>query len=140
MSPDRRSWTGSIRELGLATGDLLRAELAAIADELGASARALLTALLIAAVGGAFAFWALGLFVDLAIELFALFLPRWGAVAAVLGIFVLVAAVLLGWARLKLRRLESPAGTVRRRIEESRHWWSERIAPLDDEDAPEEEP
>ncbi len=140
MSGEPRSWTGTIRELGLAAGDLLRAELTAIADELGASARALLSSLLIAAVGGAFAFWALGLFVDLAIELLALVLPRWGAVGVVLASFVLVAAVLLGWARIKLRRLETPARTVRRRVMASRRWWSESIASLDEDGEGEEGP
>jgi len=129
MSAARRGWTGAVRELGLATGDLVRAEISALAADLGASGRALVSALLIAAVGGAVAFWALGLLVDLAIELLALALPRWGAVAVVFGAFALAAAVLLLWARARLRRIEAPDATVRRRLADSRRWWAERVAP-----------
>jgi hypothetical protein len=132
MSDERRSWTGSMRELGSAAGAVVRAEIAALASDLGASGRALVSALLIAAVGGAFAFWALGLFVDFAIELLAIRLPRWGAVGVVLGCFVLVAAVLLAWSWSKLRSIETPDRTVQRRLAESQHWWNDRIAPIDE--------
>ncbi len=129
MTAARKGWTGSVRELGLAAGDLVRAEISALASDLGASGRALVSALLVAAVGGAVAFWALGLLVDLAIELLALVLPRWGAVAVVFGVFAVTAALLLLWARARLRRIEAPDATVRRRLADSRRWWAERVAP-----------
>ncbi|MCB1008308.1 MAG: phage holin family protein [Acidobacteria bacterium] len=129
MSGDRGSWVAAVREVGRAAGGVVRAEISALAGDLGASGRALVTALLIAAVGGAFAFWALGLFVDFAIELLALRLPRWGAVGVALAAFLLVGGALLGWAWARFRRIEPPARTVQRRMAESQRWWSERIVP-----------
>jgi len=140
MSGDRGSWVAALREVGRAAGAVVRAEISALAGDLGASGRALVAALLIAAVGGAFAFWALGLFVDFAIELLALRLPRWGAVGVVLATFLLVGAALLGWAWVRFRRIEPPARTVQRRLAESQRWWTERIAPVEADEEPEGEP
>ena len=61
MSDERRAWLGMIRDVGVAFGDLARAELAAIADDLGRSGSALVRALIVAAVAAACAFWTLGL-------------------------------------------------------------------------------
>ncbi len=140
MSGERGHWVAALRELGRAAGGVIRAEISALAGDLGASGRALVSALLLAAVGGAFAFWALGLFVDFAIELLALRLPRWGAVGVVLALFVIVAAALMAWAWRKFSRIEPPAQTVQRRLAESQRWWVERIAPAESGDGPEEEP
>jgi len=128
MSEPRATWGALVREIGEAWIALLRAEAEAVARDLGASGRALLRALLVAAVAGAVAFWALGLVVYLAVELVALALPRWGAVAVVLGVFVLAAALLARLAASRLRAVETPAATVRRRLDDGRRWWRERIA------------
>ena len=115
--------------LGQAAVDLLRAEGEALGSELKGSGRQLLGALLLL-VGALFvAFWALGTLVYAAVEAGALWLPRWLAALAVLAVLVLVAAVLLVVARRRLRRLETPAATVRRRADEYRDWWESRIAP-----------
>lgn len=139
MSGERGHWVAALRELGRAAGGVVRAEISALAADLGASGRALVSALLLAAVGGAFAFWALGLFVDFAIELLALRLPRWGAVGVVLALFVVIAGALLAWAWRKFDRIEPPAQTVQRRLAESQRWWAERVAPEESDREPEEE-
>ena len=64
-----------------------------------------------------------------AIEVGTLWLPRWLAALAVLALLALLAAVLVAVARARLRRLESPAATVRRRAGEYQEWWESRIAP-----------
>ncbi|KAB2955153.1 MAG: hypothetical protein F9K18_13740 [Thermoanaerobaculia bacterium] len=127
MTAHGGSWRALVRELGGAVLDLLRAEADALVRDLGASGRTLVRALVFAAVAGAVAFWTLGLLVYLAVELLTLVLPRWGAAAVVLGAFALAAAALALAARSRLRALESPDVTVRRRLADSRRWWRERI-------------
>jgi hypothetical protein len=56
------------------------------------------------------------------VELLALVLPRWGAVAIVLGLFLLDAVILVAIVRKRLSAIEAPDATVRRRMEESRRW------------------
>ena len=127
MSEPGRSWSALVREIGEAFLALLRAEVEAVARDLGDSGRALLRALVLAGFAFAVAFWALGLIVYLAVELLALVLPRWGAVGIVLAVFVLASAILAAVAARRLRAVESPAATVRRRMEDNRRWWRERI-------------
>jgi uncharacterized membrane protein YqjE len=127
MNRGERSWSGLVRDVGRSFLALVRAELEALAGDLQGSARTLLRALLVAAVAGAVVFWAIGLAIDVAVELLALAMPRWGAAATVLGLLLLVAAVLIVVVRRRMREIEAPAETLRRRIEESRAWWTRRI-------------
>lgn len=135
MNAERSSWSAMVREIGEAFLALLRAELEAVARDLGASGRALLRALVVAAIAGTVAFWAFGLIIYLAVELLALVLPRWGAAAIVLGVFLVATLVLARVAAARLRALETPAATVRRRVEDGRRWWQERIATTPPEPA-----
>jgi hypothetical protein len=123
-----RSWRARLREVGDAFLGVVRAELAALVEDLGRSGKALVRALVLVAVAAGIAFWTLGLLLYFAIELVALLLPRWGAVGVVLGIFLLLTFGLLVAARRRWRSIEPPTETVRRRLDESRSWWSERIA------------
>lgn len=139
MSDERRTWLGMTRDVGVAFGDLVRAEVAAIADDLGRSGTALVRALVVAAVAAAFAFWTLGLGVYFVVELLARWLPRWGAVGIVLALFLAATVVLLLVVRARLAAIEPPAATVRRRLDDSRRWWRTRVAPPEtdpDDDGP----
>jgi hypothetical protein len=133
MGDQRRSWIDAFRQVGLSFADLARAELAALAEDLGRSGGALVRALLVAAIAGAFAFWTLGLLVYLAIELLTLVLPRWGAASVVAGVFLIATAALAFVVRRRLAAIEPPAATVQRRLEDSRRWWRSRVAPPDAE-------
>jgi len=121
-------WLGRVRDVGEAFLGVLRAELAELMADLGRSGRALVKVLVLVAVVAAIGFWSLGLLLYLAVELVALVLPRWGAVAAVLGLFVAVAVILLLVVRRKLGAIETPAETMRRRCEDHQRWWREQIA------------
>lgn len=132
MSEERRAWLDMIRDVGVAFGDLARAELAAIADDLGRSGRALVRALIVAAVAAACAFWSFGLAVYFAVELLARWLPRWGAVGVVWALSTLATVVLLFLVRARLAAIEAPAETVRRRMDDSRRWWRTRITAGED--------
>ncbi len=137
-------WSAKVREIGVAFLALLRAEAEALAGDLGRSGRSLLRVLVLAATAGAFLFWTLGLLLYLAIELLVLVVPRWGAVAIVFALFALIGGGLILVARRRFAAVESPADTVRRRIEDNRLWWQQRIggesedepipqAPVDEE-------
>jgi len=116
------------REVGEAFVALWKAELATIADDLGKSGRALVRALVLVAVAAAVGFWTLGLMLYFGVELLALVLPRWGAVGVVLGLLLLVSLILLVMARKRFGEVESPAATVRRRLDDHRRWWQSRVA------------
>lgn len=113
--------------LGQAALSLLRAESVALRGELEGNARRLLAVALIFAFALFMAFWALGALVLSAVELGALWLPRWGAALVVVGVLALAALILVAIARRRLARLETPAATVRRRAEEYQDWWERRI-------------
>lgn len=126
-----RGWADLVREVGEAFLALLRAEVEALVSDFGRSGRALGRALALAAGAGAVLFWALALVIYVVVELLALVLPRWGAAAATLGIFLLAAGILVAVARARWRAIEDPVRTVRRRVEDSRRWWRSRPAADD---------
>jgi hypothetical protein len=127
MSEARRSFRELVQEVGEAFLALLRAEVEALLRDFGRSGRALARVVLLAALAGAVAFWSLGLAIQLGVEVAALWLPRWGAVAVVLGVFLLAAGILVRVALSRLRAIEKPGDTVRRRLDDHRSWWSRRI-------------
>ncbi len=133
-----------VREVGEAFVGVWKSELAALAEDLGRSGRALVRALALLGVAAGVGFWTLGLMLYFAIELLALVLPRWGAVGVVLGALVLTLLVLALLVRGRLRAVESPAETVRRRVDDHRRWWRDRVAGGDPEetspDGPEVKP
>ena len=131
---DGRGWGSRIREVGDAFLGVVRAEIAALATDLGQSGRALVRALVWVGAAAAVLFWTLGLLIYVAVELLALVLPRWGAASVVFGVFALTAFALIALARTRIAAIETPDATVRRRMEESRRWWNERVAA----DEPEE--
>ena len=135
-SESRRGWADLVREIGEAFLALLRAEVEALVADFGRSGRTLARALVLAAAAGAVLFWALALVLYLAIELLAMVLPRWGAVAAVLGVFLAAAALLVVLARARFGALESPASTVSRRLDDSRRWWRTRVGAEESEPDP----
>jgi hypothetical protein len=125
-------WARRVREVGEAFLDVVRAEIAELAADLSRSGRALVRALALLGAAAAIAFWTIGLTLYFGVELLALVLPRWGAVGAVLALFVLATVVLLLLARRKLAAVEPPAATVRRHLDDHRRWWRERVAADDD--------
>ncbi len=63
----------------------------------------------------------------LAIEVLALWLPRWSAALIVLVVLLLAVWILWLLAQRKLRQVERPAATVRRRVSDHVDWWHERV-------------
>jgi len=130
----RAGWKERVREIGEAFLALVRAELAALAADLGRSGRALVRALLLVAIAFGVGFWTLGLLLYFSIELLALVLPRWGAVGVVLALFVLLTVGLILAARSRFGAVESPGATLQRRLEQNKRWWREKVAADDEEE------
>ena len=63
-------------------------------------------------------------------------LPIWGAALAVTGLLALVATVLALAGRARLRRLENPLATARRRMDDHLAWWQSQhtTGAVEDED------
>jgi len=129
----RRSWVHLFRGLGETLLELLRAEVRALTEDLKATGRRLAGAVAIFAVAGFFLFWACGVLAYLAIVLLASVLSPAAAAAVVLGALLLITAIFVAWGYLKLRRLETPGATVRRRLDDSKGWWRERVLELGEE-------
>ena len=132
------NWTASIQALGGAFSELVRAELAALGDDLSRSGKRLGGALLLLASALFALFWAVALAIYVAVEVAHQWLPRWAAAAVVLAAVLVVMAVLaaVGWRRLK--RLESPTVMVQRRWTSHRVWWEEQFPPGTGRELPED--
>ena len=117
--------------LGQAGLELAKAEAKALSGELKLSSRTFLRIVLLFA-GCLFAlFWALAVLIFVGIEVGALWMPRWGSALVVLGLLLLLALVIGSIAWRRLRRLDSPAKTVRRRLADYLDWWHRRIVGRD---------
>ena len=120
-------WLARAQNLGSAFFAVLKAELAAAVQELSESGRGLLRAALLLTVTLALGFWTVGLLVYFLIEMLALWLPRWGAVGAVFGLFVLGTVLFAVAAVRRARRIEPPTAMLERRFRDHTSWWQERI-------------
>lgn len=123
-----RGIVGRVRGMGAALIGVLRAELAALIGELSSSGRHLVRSVVLFGLAFAFAFWTLGLLVYFLVELLALKVARWGAVGIVFGLFLATAVALGAWSLSRLKRIESPAATIDRRLKDHLAWWQKRIA------------
>lgn len=113
--------------LGAAALDLAKAEAAALSGELKLSGHALTRILLLVAVSLFGLFWAIAVLVFVAVEVGALWLPRWAAGLVVLALLLLVIGCIGLVVRKRWSSLESPAETVRRRLDDHRDWWRRKI-------------
>lgn len=121
-------WSEVLTPLGEAGWQLARAEYRALSSEVRNAGRKLLAALLLLMAALFALFWAIGALALVVFEAASLWLPRWGSSLVVLGLFLLTGAVVALVARRKLRSIEPPAETVKRRMSEHREWWERRIA------------
>ena len=125
-------WRSRVSEvlapLSEAALDLMRAEYGVVSSELRKSGRSLVRALLLLLIGLFALFWAVGAAALVLLEVGSLWLPRWGAALAVVTLFLVVGGLFAALARRRLRRIEWPDATVRRRLTEHREWWDRRVS------------
>ena len=126
-------WMELLRALGRAITEVFAAELEALSGDFSRSGRGAGVALGLLSGAAFVAFWALGVFTFVVGAVLALWMPIWAA-ALTLAVALTGVVGLLAWLGLrKLRSLELPARTVRRRWDDHRRWWNERV--LGDEHA-----
>lgn len=140
------SWSEQFRSLGQALLEVVRAELAELQGELAVTGRQLGIALGLFAAAAVVGFWTVAALIYFLIHLLALWLPLWAA-AGVVMLLLLAAIALLGWLGYRrLQRVENPAETVRRRLDDHQDWWRHRMLPQENgpraagSDEEEEEP
>ena len=110
-------WIDLFRSLGEALLEVWRAELATLQDDLSRSGRHLGVALGLFGAAVLVLFWTFGLLLFVLISLLHVWLPWWGAALVVLALFLIAIAVLALLGRKRLRQVENPVETVRRRMD-----------------------
>ena len=116
-------WIEMFRSLGESLLEVWRAELATLQEDFQRSGRHLAVALGLLGAILILAFWIVGLLLFVLIALLHVWLPWWGSALAVLLLF-LAATGLLAWLGVRrLRHVENPIGTVRRRVDNHLDWW-----------------
>lgn len=123
----RRGWIDLLRSLGDSLLELVGAEVAALRADLGESGRRLAIAVALAATAAFLFFWAVGAAGFTLYHLVSLWLPSWGAALSVLALYLLLGAIFGALARHRLRSMEVPAATFRRRLDDHRAWLEEQL-------------
>lgn len=111
------------RSLGEALLQVWRAELNTLQQDFQRSGRYLGLALAFLGAAAALGFWIVGLLLFALVALLHIWLPLWGASLIVLALFVLAAAILANLGVKRLKNVESPLTTVRRRVDNHLDWW-----------------
>ncbi|MGB5817562.1 MAG: phage holin family protein [Thermoanaerobaculia bacterium] len=127
MRKNTNGWLGLLRSLGQAGTDLLRSEIDALGSDLADSGASLARAVGLFVAAAFVIFWAVGALGYFSIELLALWLPRWGAALIVFVLLLVVVWILWLLAKSKLREVEKPTETVRRRVTDHLDWWQDRV-------------
>jgi hypothetical protein len=122
-----RGWIELFRSLGQALFEVLRAEGEALGEDLRRSGSRLLKGLILFGAAAAIGFWTTAVLVLALIAVAAIRLPLWAAALVVAALFGAAAGLLalLGWRQL--RQLESPAASIRRRVQDHLDWWEHRL-------------
>lgn len=116
-------WIELFRSLGESLLEVWRAELATLQEDFGRSGRYLGSALGLLGAALILVFWIVGLLLFVLIALLHIWLPWWGASLAVLLLFLLASGLLAWLGVRRLRKVENPVGTVRRRVDSHLDWW-----------------
>ena len=128
-------WIEMFRGLGEALLDVLRAEVATLQEDLSRSGRIAGGALALLGVALVFLFWIVGLIIFVLVALLAVWLQLWAAALIVLTLFTVTAGI-LGWMGMsRLKTVENPVQTFRRRVDDHLDWWQNTLMreqrPLD---------
>jgi hypothetical protein len=128
-------WIEMFRGLGEALLDVLRAEVATLQEDLTRSGKIAGGALALLGMALILLFWILGLLIFCLVAVLAIWLPLWAAALVVLALF-LVAAGVLSWLGVhRLKQVENPVQTFRRRVDDHLDWWQNTLLrterPLD---------
>jgi cell division protein FtsW (lipid II flippase) len=132
-------WIELFRSLGESLLEVWRAELATLQEDLGRSGRYLGAALGLFGAALILVFWIVGLLLFVLIALLHIWLPWWGSSLIVFLLFLLASGLLAWFGVRRLRKVENPVETVRRRMDSHLDWWQHGLLaqpkPLDVEAA-----
>ncbi|HVT61694.1 MAG TPA: phage holin family protein [Thermoanaerobaculia bacterium] len=120
-------WIELFRSLGQSLIEVLRAEVAALAQDFRRSGVQLGRGAVLLAAAAALLFWTVGALLFTLVAVLALWLPLWGAALAV-TVLLLAAGAILIWRGVRhLRKIENPVDDVRRRVADHLDWWQSRL-------------
>jgi len=122
-----QGWIELFRSLGQALFEVVRAEAQALGEDFRRSGGALARGLALLGGAAAVGFWTLGVLVLALIAVLAIWLPPWAAALIVAALFASTAGLLAALGLRQLRRLESPAESIRRRVADHLDWWNHRL-------------
>lgn len=128
-------WIDMFRGLGESLLDVLRAEVATLQEDLSRSGRIAGGALALLGVALILLFWIVGLLIFVLVSVLAIWLPLWAASLVVLALFLAVAGALSWLGVRRLKQVENPVQTFRRRVDDHLDWWQNTLLreqrPLD---------
>lgn len=116
-------WIDMFRSLGEALLQVWRAELDTLQQDFQRSGRFFGLALAFLGAAAVLGFWIVGLLLFALVALFHIWLPWWGASLIVLALFALAAGILANLGVKRLKNVENPIATVRRRVDNHLDWW-----------------
>jgi hypothetical protein len=120
-------WIELFRSLGSALLEVLRAEAAALGEDFRRSGGRLARGAALLGGAAAIGFWTLGALVLTLMAVLAIWLRPWAAALIVTALFAASAGLLAVLGLRQLRRLESPAASIRRRVSDHLDWWRRRL-------------
>ena len=128
-------WIEMFRGLGESLLDVLRAEVSTLQEDLSRSGRIAGGALALLGVALILLFWIVGLLIFTLIAVLAIWLQLWAASLIVLGLFLLATSIFAWLGVNRLKQVENPMQTFRRRVDDHLDWWQNTLLrdqrPLD---------
>ena len=121
-------WLDLFRGFGQGLIRVLREELRELGRELVALGRRYSSSVGLILLGGVALLLAFAVAILAIVQLLALWMPQWAAALCVAGGLLVVGIGLGLVGRARLRSLETPGETVRRRFEDHLDWW-DRLLP-----------
>ena len=132
-----RRWRDLLASLGASLVGVAEAEVTALKQDLRFTGRQFAVAIGLVVVAAILGFWVVGATCFVLYQVGILWLPGWAAALIVLGLLLVVVMILAGVARSRLRALEAPVDTVRRRVDDHVDWWqSNLLAPEEPDTRP----
>jgi hypothetical protein len=116
-------WIELFRSLGESLLEVWRAELDTLQDDFHRSGRHLGMALAFLGAAVILLFWITGLVLFSLVAVLHIWLEWWGASLIVLAFFLLAVGLLARLGVNRLKQVESPVETVRRRVDNHLDWW-----------------
>ena len=116
------AWLTDLAGLGQAFTDVLKAEWAALTDDLSQSGRTLLRGLAIICLAIVMVGWVAGLLSLALVFLLSLYLPTWVAALIVAGALAVLAAALFLWGKAVLGEVRPPGQLVQTHVDGHVEW------------------